>query len=348
MKWLIISGMRVLEAVRRAWAWCVKFLPEDRTNRYLVITVLVSLLLHALVGVALLLSGGLSNPVLAKRGEPLFVDIAPDKPKETAPLGSPARPVGPDTPEPEKPRPLTPPPAKAQPPSPAARPVPPAPKVAEAPKPAPRAPELTKSAPQPPAPTPKGEEPAYEGRSAQTQPQTAKAQPEPHPQQPQPQQQTPPPSPGSEPRVASVPQPVSPPPGMFRAPGGGGGLQGGRGGIEGQAVPLDTPEPRYQDYFNKVREKIKRNWIYPREAGDRGIEGELLIEFGIAKSGELQFILLRKTSGVPILDEYALRAVQLASPFPPVPDAISKVGLPINGIFRYQIVGASLLNNYLR
>ena len=340
--------MRVLEAVRRAWAWCVKFLPEDRTNRYLVVTVLVSLLLHVLAGLALLLSGGLSNPVLAKRGEPLFVDIAPDKPKETAPLGSPARPVGPDVAEPEKPRPLTPPPAKAQPPSPAARPVPPAPKVAEAPKPAPRAPEpreLSKSAPQPPAPTPKGEEPAYEGRNAQTQPQTARAQPEP---QPQPQQQTPPPSPGSEPRVASVPQPVSPPPGMFRAPGGGGGLQGGRGGIEGQAIPLDTPEPRYQDYFNRIREKIKRNWIYPREAGDRGIEGELLIEFGIAKSGELQFILLRKTSGVPILDEYALRAVQLASPFPPVPDAISKGGLPINGIFRYQIVGASLLNNYLR
>jgi protein TonB len=342
--------MRVLEAVRRAWAWAVKFLPEDRTNRYLTVTVLVSLLLHALVGVALLLSGGLSNPVLAKRGEPLFVDIAPDKPKETAPLGSPSRPVGPAVAEPEKPRPLTPPPAKAQPPSPAVRPVPPAPKVAEAPKPAPRAPEpreVAKAAPQPPAPIPKGEEPAFEGRNAQ-QPQTAKAQPEPQPQHPQPQQQTPPPSPGSESRVASAPQPVSPPPGMFRAPGGGGGLQGGRGGIEGQPVPLDTPEPRYQDYFNKIREKIKRNWIYPREAGDRGIEGELLIEFGIAKSGELQFILLRKTSGVPILDEYALRAVQLASPFPPVPDAISKGGLPINGIFRYQIVGASLLNNYLR
>jgi len=135
---------------------------------------------------------------------------------------------------------------------------------------------------------------------------------------------------------------------MFRTPGGGGGLKGGRGGIEGEPIPLDTPEPKFQDYFNKIREQIKRNWIYPREAGDRGIEGELMIEFGIAKSGELQFILLRRTSGVPILDEYALRAVKLASPFPPVPDGISKGGLPINGLFRYQIVGASLLNNYLR
>jgi periplasmic protein TonB len=337
--------------MRRAWAWCVGFLPEDRTNRYLVVTVLVSLLLHVLIGTALLMSGGLHGPNLAKRGEPLFVDIAPDRPKESAPLGNPARPVGPDTGEPEKPRPIAPPPAKAQPPSPPARPVPPAPRVAEAPKPAPRAPEpreLTKAAPQPPPPAAKSEEPAYEGRSAQpaAPPQTAKALPEPQPQ-PQPQQPAAP-SPGSEQRVAAVPQPTTPPSGMFRTPGGGGGLKGGRGGIEGEPIPLDTPEPKFQDYFNRIREQIKRNWIYPREAGDRGIEGELLIEFGIAKGGELQFILLRRTSGIPILDEYALRAVKLASPFPPVPDVISKGGLPINGIFRYQIVGASLLNNYLR
>jgi len=43
-----------------------------------------------------------------------------------------------------------------------------------------------------------------------------------------------------------------------------------------------------------------------------------------------------------------MRAVQLASPFPPVPDAISKGGLPINGIFRYHILGSGLINNYLR
>ena len=71
-------------------------------------------------------------------------------------------------------------------------------------------------------------------------------------------------------------------------------------------------------------------------------------EFGIAKSGELQFIEKRHSSGVELLDDYAMRAVQLASPFPPVPDAISKGGLPINGIFRYHILGSGLINNYLR
>jgi protein TonB len=134
------------------------------------------------------------------------------------------------------------------------------------------------------------------------------------------------------------------PPGMWR----GGGLDRGRGGVEGAPIPLDTPEPRYQDYFNKIRQQIKSHWTYPREAGDRGIQGDLQIEFHIAKDGRLAFIELRRSSGVEILDTAAMNAVRLAQPFPPVPDDIAKQALSINGLFRYQIVGASLLNHYIR
>jgi len=139
-----------------------------------------------------------------------------------------------------------------------------------------------------------------------------------------------------------------PAPSIWRQPGGGGGLQGGgRGGVEGEPVPLDTPEPKYQDYFNKVREQIKSKWVYPRQAGERNIEGELLIEFHIAKDGRLEFIELRHTSGQPILDDAAMTAVKLAQPFPPVPDEIAKRTLAINGQFRYQIV-SGLVNQFLR
>src|SRR5882724_6102398 len=250
--------------MRRVWEWCAKWLPEDQTDRFLVVTVGVSVILHVLIGAVLIMGGNLEQQRIAsKRGEALLVDIAPDKPKETAPLGDPSRHVGPTTP------------------------------------------------------------------------------PEPPPAQPQP------PAPAQNPRVASVPPQPPPAAGMFRR-GGGGGLKGGRGGIEGEAIPLDTPEPKFQDYFNQIRERIKSKWIYPYEASSRGIEGELQIEFGIAKSGELQFIEKRASSGIELLDDYARRAVQLASPFPPVPDAISKGGLPIHGIFRYQLLGSGLINNYLR
>jgi protein TonB len=157
----------------------------------------------------------------------------------------------------------------------------------------------------------------------------------------------------SQPSVAAPPAPpqvavARPLDSMRRQPGGGGGLiGGGRGGVEGDPIPLDTPEPRYQDYFNKIRERIKANWIYPRQAGDRGIEGELLIEFHIAKDGRLSDIELRHSSGTTILDDAALTAVKLAQPFPPVPDEIAKQTLAINGQFKYQIV-SGLVNQFLR
>ena len=320
--------------MRRVWEWCAKWLPEDQTDRFLVVTVVVSVLLHVLVGVVLIMGGNLEQQRIAsKRGEALLVDIAPDKPKETAPLGDPSRHAGPSLPEPPRRAvPPTPPTPKA----PSLPPAPPAPRVAEAPKAAPKA----------PSPAPRSSEPEPASKAASPVPeseqsQTAKPSPQPQPAQPQP------PAPAANPRVASVPPQPPPPAGMFRR-GGGGGLKGGRGGIEGEPIPLDTPEPKFQDYFNQIRERIKSKWIYPYEASSRGIEGELQIEFGIAKSGELQFIEKRHSSGVELLDDYAMRAVQLASPFPPVPDAISKGGLPINGIFRYHILGSGLINNYLR
>jgi TonB family protein len=320
--------------MRRVWEWCLKYLPEDRTNRYLVVTVVVSVIFHIFIAIGLIVSGDIHEKKMAtKRGEALLVDMAPDKPKESAPLGDPSRLPVPNTPDP--PRQAAPP----APPAPKAAPVPPtpaAPRIAEAPKVAPKAPPAApKSAD--PGPAPKATLPT----PAPDQSQSAKAAPQPPTAPPQPL------APAADPRVASAPPQPPSAAAMFRR-GGGGGLKGGRGGIEGEAIPLDTPEPKFQDYFNQIRERIKSKWIYPYEASSRGIEGELQIEFGIAKSGELQFIEKRRSSGVELLDDYAMRAVQLASPFPPVPDAISKGGLPINGSFRYHILGSGLINNYLR
>jgi len=102
-------------------------------------------------------------------------------------------------------------------------------------------------------------------------------------------------------------------------------------------IPLETTEPKYQEYFNTIRERIKANWIYPSEAGSWGIEGDLNIEFVITKDGHLQFIELRRSSGRLILDHAALNAVKLAQPFPPVPDDLAKQALAINGLFVYRI-----------
>jgi periplasmic protein TonB len=306
--------------VKRLPRWIRARLPRDRAKRTLVLAIITSALFHLLLFVPFVtIPGFLQSPTYVKRGEPLLVDIAPERPEEKAPLGNPSRPVAPPESQPSPPA-----AAKA-----------PAPRVAEAPRAAP--------APRPAPPSP---------------PRVARAEPlapEPMVKTPEPSRApATPPSPAAPSESASAPaQPpqvavARPPASIWRQPGGGGGLRGdGRGGVDGEPIPLDTPEPRFQDYFNKIRDRIKANWVYPRPAGERNIEGELLIEFHIAKDGRLEYIELRHSSGTPILDDAALTAVKLAQPFPPVPDDISKHSLAINGQFRYQIV-SGLVNQFLR
>lgn len=322
--------------------------PEDPTRRKLLIAVVCSILLHVGLLGSLVAVNTFGPSAYVKRGEALFVDIAPERPEEKAPLGSPARPVGPEPPPPRKsPAPPAPRPRIADaPPKPAPAPKAPAPPPRPAPEPpkqVARADSPAPTAPEPPAPKALDPEPVKP-------PEPGPAAPSSQPPAPSPQPASAAPAPGDGPKTQTALAKPSPPesPSIFRHPGGGGGLRGGRGGVEGEPVPLDTPEPKYQDYFNKIRERIKANWIYPREAGDRGIQGELLIEFHIAKDGRLEYLDLRRSSGEEILDRFAMNAVRLAQPFPPVPDHIAKQVLSINGSFRYQIIGASLLNQYLR
>jgi len=302
--------------------WRIR-LPKDPAQRTLALAIVTSVLFHLFLIVPFVVLPGFLQPAqYIKRGEPLMVDIAPERPEEKAPLGNPSRPVAPPEVR-ERPAPSPPP----RPPAPA--------RAVEAPRaPAPRP---TLPAPTPPQAVAKAE-PAPEPMIKTSEPRPAA--PEPQPSQMAPSQSAAP----APPQVAVA----RPPDSMRRQPGGGGGLLGGgRGGVEGEPIPLDTPEPKYQDYFNKIRERIKSKWTYPRQAGERGIEGELLIEFHIAKDGRLEFIALRNSSGVAILDDYAMTAVKLAQPFPPVPDEIAKQTLAINGQFKYQIV-SGLVNQFLR
>lgn len=143
----------------------------------------------------------------------------------------------------------------------------------------------------------------------------------------------------------------SPPPLDIRSlgPGGGaGGRAAGRDGIEGEPIPLDSMDPKYNDYLDHVRRKIKANWGYPcvKNQGTRECEyktATLTVEFGIAKDGHVPFVNVVRSSGWVVYDDYAVNAIKFSSPFRPVPDAISKKGFPILATFNY-IVDTSLTN----
>ncbi len=317
--------------------------------------VVCSILLHILLLGSLVWVNTLGAPLYAKRGEPLIVDIAPDKPEEKAPLGNPARPPAPEPPpraaEPPPPRPKV---APSLPKAPAAprtsppRPEPP-PQVAKA---APLAPEPPAKAPTPPPPAPEAQAPAPQPQPSAEQPQPATPRETPPAPAPQPQpaetatsQGASPssaPSAGSEAsgtQTALAKPPPEPPASIFRYPGGGGGLHGGRGGTAGEPIPLDTPDPNYREYMEKVKQRIYAKWGYPYEAQSRGLQGKLVIEFHIARDGNLQFIELRQTSGEEILDGFAMTAVKLAQAYPPLPDAMRRDVLPIVAVFIYTLRG---------
>ncbi len=295
-------------------------LPEPGSWKRLRLAAAVSLLFHVTLFALLFFLQGLPPPVIARKGEPLFIEF-PKPEEEAAPRGNPALPVAP------RPQPARPSVAKSSPP---ARPVPRVETVRPAPKPEP-APARPTPEPAPPQVAKAAPEPEAEGTKAAPVAPKEEAKPEP-----------------SAPSAGETRTALAKPPAEEGRPGGGGGLRGGRGGIEGEPIPLDTKDPRYTDYFDRIRRRIQEKWIYPREAGERGIGGRLVIEFAIRKDGWLQIVELKRSSGVPILDEYALNALKLAQPFPPVPDSVSKGTLPIAGIFTYQIVDSGLLNQFLR
>jgi TonB family protein len=325
----------------------MEFLRQWQRGR-LAAGIVASIILHL---VLLALAVGLRLPGArydVKRGEPLIVELPKgDDSPPPGPGGAPA-----STPSP----PRAAPPARAP-----AKPAPPAPKVAAAPAPRPPEPAARPSV-RPPEPEPSRQvasapaAPAPEAAPVPV-PQPAPSKPDP-PSEPVPSAPAPAaPQPEPARQVASLPPAAQAPArsapdtlsALRRGSGGGAGGRGeGRAGIEGEPIPLDSKDPRHSDYLDRVRRAIKEKWGFPcvKNASTHECEYKtttLIIEFGIAKDGKVPFVTVLRSSGYPIYDDYAVNAVKLAAPFPPIPDNFSKTGVPIHATFSY-VVESSLAN----
>ena len=333
------------------------------SRRPLAIAIGVSVGLHLLIVAAVLFVRPPANPYMVKRGEPLFVELP--KAEEPAARGGPQG--GEPTPN-TPPAPPARPAPKAQPqpqPRVAARPPQPSPAEPRAPQPqqpAQRAPQqqAVASAPSTPTPPAAHEPPAPDGLQP-AQPPAKSA--EPAPSEPARPPEAPPrdaaQSAPPQPRVAAVPP--SPPLVDSRAalrrggPGGAGGAGEGWAGIEGEPIPLDSSDPKYNDYLERVRRMIKEKWGYPciKDVATGHCDyksARLVIVFGILKDGRVPTLEVHQQSGYAIYDDYAANAIRLASPFPPVPAALmataksGSAGVKIVAAFQYVLVESSLTN----
>lgn len=89
-------------------------------------------------------------------------------------------------------------------------------------------------------------------------------------------------------------------------------------------VSADTRESTVAPYLDKWKRRIEAvgNEYFRQVGGLDGIEGNPTLEVTISASGELEEVVIRKSSGSAALDKAALDILRRASPFDPFPAEI--------------------------
>lgn len=91
-------------------------------------------------------------------------------------------------------------------------------------------------------------------------------------------------------------------------------------------ISARTQEFKYASYMNDWVSKVERvgNLNYPDAARRQNITGSLMLQVSINTDGSVRNIRLLRPSGQKVLDDAAIRIVQLAAPYPPLPPEIRK------------------------
>ena len=89
-------------------------------------------------------------------------------------------------------------------------------------------------------------------------------------------------------------------------------------------ISATTREYNYAAYMEAWRSKVERvgNLNYPEEARRQKLSGSLVLDVALNADGSINEITIRRSSGEKILDDAAVRIVELAAPFSPFPQHI--------------------------
>lgn len=153
--------------------------------------------------------------------------------------------------------------------------------------------------------------------------------PEPKPKPPEPKPEPPAPKPAPPEARPAPPEPEQPsePERRERE----GSPQGSALGTSRAAVAgVDNPDFTYDYYLDRMLALIEARWQRPRT--DRPIEA--LVRFRIGREGRVTGLELLQPSGNDAFDLAALRAVETAAPFPPLPASYRSDSLGIRLIVR--------------
>lgn len=86
-------------------------------------------------------------------------------------------------------------------------------------------------------------------------------------------------------------------------------------------ISASTQEYAWANYLRAWVDRAERvgNLNYPDEARRRRLAGTVVINIGIRRNGSVERADIVQSSGIPVLDDAALRIAKLAEPYPPLP-----------------------------
>lgn len=109
-------------------------------------------------------------------------------------------------------------------------------------------------------------------------------------------------------------------------------------GETGKTLSINTTESKYQKYLLNMKRRIELFWSYPESSIRHGEQGKMRIDFSIVKDGSVKDVRVVKSSNYPALDDAAITAVKLASPFNPFPNNFTIETVEIHASFEYSLI----------
>lgn len=106
---------------------------------------------------------------------------------------------------------------------------------------------------------------------------------------------------------------------------------------EGDTVWLDTEKDILISFFQRFRTNVYMVWNYPERARQLGQEGVCLLRVTITREGEVKGVILKESSGHPLLDNAAMSAVRKGASYGPLPTTYPKDELNIMVFFHYGL-----------
>jgi TonB family protein len=100
---------------------------------------------------------------------------------------------------------------------------------------------------------------------------------------------------------------------------------------EGLVLDERTQDRRYQHYYQEISQRVARVREFPKALALRLEQGETIVRFVVGVDGRLRDgPRVVKSSGFREFDSAAIRAVERAAPFPPMPDPANARPVPVS------------------